>query len=102
MGDERLIEIAARAIREAPMRATLRSGGVVDPIAPLTDAELNRGRAALAAIRNAGCAIVPLEGEEFEAAVERAIVAYIDTARRPWRNAVPAILRAALSPGDDT
>lgn len=46
MTPEELVEKVARAIREAPMRAT-QSGAAIDSTLPLDDRELLRTRAAL-------------------------------------------------------
>jgi hypothetical protein len=54
-----LIEAMARAIREAPMRDTISSRNVIDPTIPLTEGEIIRGRAALAAIEASGFVVRP-------------------------------------------
>ena len=56
-----LVEKIAREIREAPIRATIKGGNIIDGSLPMTPADLLRATAALAAIEAAGCVVVPKE-----------------------------------------
>jgi hypothetical protein len=114
MGDERLIEAVARVLCVAagldPDSPTFDIYVPGDPVAGIPWAGYRPdARNAIAAIRSSGYAIVPLEGEGFEAAVERMVSTYElhRSGCAPGfddfvRASAAMMLRAALSPGDDT
>ena len=64
MTRDELVEKMARAIREAPIRATIKGESIIDGSLPMTPADLLRGTAALAAIEAAGCVVMPREALE--------------------------------------
>ena len=97
MNADTLREVVARAIREAPMRAT---GVKPDPEIPLTDGEMLRGDAALQAIVQA--AGLDAEGLRYEAdrlekQAKSAEVDGLTEVVAPRRRATVALLRALAS-----